>query len=83
MPSVYEHRLPNGLTLLFCRMPHLHAVHMGMFLKGGSLYENEQTQGVSHLLEHLCFRGIGELDHEALELLQCRFGTELHGATYP
>ena len=83
MPSVHEHHLPNGLTLLCCSLPHLHSVQFGLYLKGGSLYENEQTQGISHLLEHLCFRGLGELDHEQIGLLQSRMGTDLNGATYP
>lgn len=83
MPAVFEHQLPNGLTLIFSRQPHLHSFHMGLYLKGGSLYENEQTQGITHLLEHLCFRGVGGMDHEGLELFQCKLGTALEGATYP
>lgn len=83
MPAVFEHHLPNGMTLLFNRQLHLHGIRMGLFLKGGSLYEDEQTQGISHLLEHLCFRGVGDMDHEQLEHFQCRVGTALEGATYP
>lgn len=83
MSAVYEHHLPNGLTLLCCRQPHLHSVSFGLYLKGGSLYETEETQGVCHLLEHLCFRRLGELDHDKLSQLQCRMGAELCGATYP
>ncbi len=83
MASVHEHSLRNGMTVLACRQNHLHAMEFSLFLKGGTLYENKQNQGVCHLLEHLCFRGLGELDAAALNQLTARFGAELDGATYP
>ena len=83
MPAVHEHTLQNGMTLLCMRQQHLHSIHFGLYLKGGSLYENAQTQGMSHLLEHLCFRGLGGLTHEELNQVQSRMGSELFGATYP
>lgn len=83
MSAVREHHLPNGMTLMCCHQAHLHSVHFGLYLKGGSLYEMKQHQGICHLLEHLCFRGVGELDHEELNQLQGTMGAELYGATYP
>lgn len=82
MSAMHEHRLPNGMTLLCCRQAHLHAIEFGLYFKGGTLYENRQNQGVCHLLEHLCFRGLGDLDAEGLNRLMARFGAELDGATY-
>ena len=46
---------------------HLHGVCFGLYFKGGPVYETEESQGVSHLLEHLCFRGLGGLSHDALQ----------------
>ena len=83
MPAVFEHHLPNGLTLLISRQPQLHGIRMGLYLRGGSLYEDRETQGISHLLEHLCFRGIGPMDHDGLERFQSEVGMTLEGATYP
>lgn len=83
MSAMHEHRLPNGMTLLCSRQPHLHAMEFGLYFKGGSLYENKQNQGICHLLEHLCFRSLGGLDAEGLNRLMARFGAELDGATYP
>lgn len=83
MPAVHEHHLSNGMTLLCFHQPHLHGVDFGLYLKGGTLYENRQNQGVCHLLEHLCFRGLGGLTHLDLEQLQSRMGFDLEGATYP
>lgn len=83
MSAVHEHHFSNGMTLLCFHQPHLHGVHFGLYLKGGSLYENRQNQGVCHLLEHLCFRGLGGLSHLELEQMQSRMGFDLEGATYP
>ena len=83
MSAMQEHNLPNGMTLLCNRQPHLHAMEFGLYFKGGSLYENKQNQGICHLLEHLCFRGLGGLNAEELNRLMARFGAELDGATYP
>lgn len=83
MASVHEHHLTNGMTLLCCRQNQLHSLTFGLYFKGGALYEDKRTQGMCHLLEHLCFRGLGGLSHDELNLAQSRMGTELCGATYP
>ncbi|MGN0778654.1 MAG: M16 family metallopeptidase [Aristaeellaceae bacterium] len=83
MSAVHEYHLPNGMTMLVSRQQHLHAMEFSLFLKGGALYENRQTQGICHLLEHLCFRGLGQWDAEGLNRLMARFGAELDGSTYP
>lgn len=82
MAAIHEHHLPNGMTLLCFPQDHLHSIHMGLYLKGGTLYENRQNQGIGHLLEHLCFRSLGGLEHDALQLALNRMGAELNGVTY-
>lgn len=83
MSAIHEHQLQNGMTVLCSPQTHLHSMEFSLFLKGGSLYENRQNQGVCHLLEHLCFRGLGKWDAEGINRLMARFGAELDGATYP
>ena len=81
MSAIREHVLPNGMTILCWHQPYLHGLEMGLYLKGGSIYETEETQGVSHLLEHLCFRNLGGLDHETLQRTLNRFGADMEGMT--
>ena len=81
MSAIHEHVLPNGMTLLCWHQPYLRGLEMGLYLKGGSIYETEETQGISHLLEHLCFRGLGGLNHETLQRTLNRFGADLEGMT--
>ena len=81
MSAIREHVLNNGMTILCWHQPYLHGLEMGLYLKGGSIYETEETQGISHLLEHLCFRGLGGLNHEMLQRTLNRFGADLEGMT--
>jgi len=81
MSAIREHVLPNGMTILCWHQPYLHGLEMGLYLRGGSIYETEETQGISHLLEHLCFRGLGGLNHETLQRTLNRFGADLDGMT--
>ena len=81
MSAVREHVLSNGMTILCWHNPYLHGVEMGLYLRAGSIYETEETQGISHLLEHLCFRGLGDLNHETLQRTLNRFGADMEGMT--
>ena len=81
MSAVREHVLSNGMTILCWHNPYLHGVEMGLYLRAGTIYETEETQGVSHLLEHLCFRGLGDLNHETLQRTLNRFGADMEGMT--
>jgi len=49
--------LPNGLLVLTERMPHLRSVAMGVWLDAGARDETPETNGISHFLEHMVFKG--------------------------
>jgi len=49
--------LGNGLIVLTERMEHLRSVAMGVWVKSGSRYEAAETNGISHFVEHMLFKG--------------------------
>ena len=49
--------LPNGLIVLTERMDHLSSVAMGVWVKSGSRCEPAETNGISHFVEHMLFKG--------------------------
>lgn len=49
--------LDNGLRIITYPMPHTHSVSVCIYLGTGSRYESDAQAGISHFLEHLCFRG--------------------------
>ena len=50
-------RLPNGLLVLTEQMPHLRSVSMGVWIDAGSRDETPETNGISHFIEHMVFKG--------------------------
>ena len=49
--------LPNGLRVVTQPMPNARSVAVGLFVGVGSRREDEAHAGLSHLLEHLVFKG--------------------------
>jgi len=49
--------LPNGLTVLSEHMPGVRSVSFGAWVRAASLHEPVERMGVSHLLEHMVFKG--------------------------
>jgi len=49
--------LPNGLTVLSEFMPGVRSVAIGAWVRAASLHESRDRMGVSHLLEHMVFKG--------------------------
>ena len=49
--------LDNGLRILTSTMPHTPSVSVSFFIGTGSRYEKDPQAGISHFIEHLCFRG--------------------------
>src|SRR3954468_17194051 len=50
-------RFPNGLTVLSEHMPGVRSVAFGAWVRSASLHETPDVMGVSHLLEHMVFKG--------------------------
>jgi len=49
--------LENGLRLITAAMPQTRSVSIGFFIGTGSRYETDAQAGVSHFVEHVCFKG--------------------------
>ena len=50
-------KLPNGIEVITERIPHFKSVSIGVWIRAGSVNETRDINGVSHLLEHLFFKG--------------------------
>lgn len=55
--SVEVTRLPTGLTVVSDSMPHLQTTSLGVWVGSGSRDEKADEHGISHLLEHMAFKG--------------------------
>ncbi len=50
-------KLPSGLTIVTDSMPHLESASLGVWVGSGSRDEKPDEHGISHLLEHMAFKG--------------------------
>ena len=50
-------KLDNGLTLVYEQIPNVRSVAIGFWVACGSRNESPTEQGISHLLEHMLFKG--------------------------
>ncbi|HEY3308291.1 MAG TPA: pitrilysin family protein [Desulfuromonadaceae bacterium] len=57
MIKSFTQTLPNGLRVVCCEMPHLHAAELAVYLKVGGRNDPAGKEGISHFLEHILFRG--------------------------
>ena len=55
--SVEITTLPSGLRIATERMAHLETASLGVFVGAGSRHERASEHGLSHLLEHMAFKG--------------------------
>jgi predicted Zn-dependent peptidase len=55
--SVEVTRLPTGLIVVTDAMPHLETASLGVWVGSGSRDERPDEHGISHLLEHMAFKG--------------------------
>lgn len=63
-------------------MPHLHSVTVSLFVRVGSRHETPETNGLTHFLEHMLFRGCeGYSDSTALNAAMEDLGGTLDGYT--
>ena len=49
--------LLSGLTVVTDAMPHLETASLGVWVGSGSRVELPNEHGISHLLEHMAFKG--------------------------
>lgn len=53
----FKTTLDNGLRVVTAPMPHTRSVSVSVYIGAGSRYERPEQSGLSHLLEHMSFKG--------------------------
>ena len=49
--------LDNGVRVVTANMPQMKSVSFGIWFGAGGRFENKDNSGISHFLEHMCFKG--------------------------
>ncbi|MCB1506126.1 MAG: insulinase family protein [Hyphomicrobiaceae bacterium] len=73
--------LANGLRVVSHAMPHLETLSLGVWVAIGARHESETEHGISHLLEHMAFKGTAKRTAKAIAEEIETIGGELNAAT--
>jgi predicted Zn-dependent peptidase len=73
--------LDGGLVTLTEKLPGVRSVAIGVWVRTGSVYERREAMGVSHLLEHMVFKGTATRSAKDIALVLERLGGSLDAYT--
>ncbi|WP_029030448.1 M16 family metallopeptidase [Salinarimonas rosea] len=76
-----ETRLANGLVVVTEAMPHVATVALGVWIGAGARDEAEDEHGLSHLLEHMAFKGTARRSAQAIAEDIENVGGDINAAT--
>jgi predicted Zn-dependent peptidase len=73
--------LPNGLRAVVVPMAWRQTVALSVFIRTGSLHETRRQNGISHVVEHMAFKGTASRDCQRINLDAERLGAEVNAHT--
>ena len=73
--------LSNGMRVVTDRMAHLETTSLGVWVAAGARHETEAETGISHLLEHMAFKGTARRSARQIAEEIEAVGGELNAAT--
>jgi len=79
-----EHQLttlPSGVRVITERVPSVRSVALGFWIATGSAAERDSQAGISHLLEHMLFRGTERYGSEQIDQIFDAMGAEINAGT--
>jgi predicted Zn-dependent peptidase len=81
---IEEHRLTtlqSGVRVVTEAMPSVRSVSLGLWIGTGSRNESEDEAGLSHLIEHLLFKGSDKYSSLEIDQIFDAMGAELNAGT--
>ncbi len=74
-------RLANGVRVVTLALPYLESVHVSVFVRAGSQHETARQHGISHVVEHMAFKGTHARDCQRINLDAELLGAEVNAHT--
>jgi predicted Zn-dependent peptidase len=73
--------LANGVRVVAIREPHLETASASVFVRSGSQHESKRANGISHVVEHMAFKGTESRDCQQINLDAERLGADVNAHT--
>jgi predicted Zn-dependent peptidase len=80
-PDTFLTTLSNGVRVVAIRLPYLDSASVSVFVRTGSRNESARLNGISHVVEHMAFKGTHERSCQQINLDAERLGAEVNAHT--
>ncbi|MBO7402649.1 MAG: insulinase family protein [Lachnospiraceae bacterium] len=74
-------KLSNGITVVTEPLPFFRTASAGIYVNAGSAFENKSNQGISHLFEHMAFKGTATRTAAEIADETVRLGDDINAYT--
>ncbi len=74
-------KLDCGLQIISEHIPHFRSISLGFWIKVGSRNENKEINGITHLIEHLLFKGTKKRSYKDIAIAFDSMGAEFNAFT--
>ena len=78
---VKTEKLRNDIQLIYEEVPGTKSVSFGIFVKMGSALENKENNGISHVIEHMIFKGTSKYSVKEMADIMSDFGGNINAYT--
>lgn len=73
--------LPNGVRIVCEQIPYVRSAALGIWVLNGSRHEPEELSGISHLIEHMMFKGTERRSAEHIAIAMDALGGQVNAFT--
>jgi predicted Zn-dependent peptidase len=80
-PETTVTTLANGVRVVTIALPHIESACVSVFVRTGSGHESLKLNGISHVVEHMAFKGTQSRDCQKINLDAERLGAEVNAHT--
>ena len=81
MPDPLTHTLPNGIRVVALPQPALATATVAVFVRSGSAHEPKLHNGISHVVEHMLFKGTTTRDARRINVDAEALGADVNAHT--
>lgn len=79
--TIYKDTLPNGVRVIMQELPDAYSVTTSIWAGTGSAYEAADEGGLSHVLEHMLFKGTSRRNYQQIAQLLEDVGGQMNAFT--
>ncbi len=76
-----EEKLDSGIPVVCEQVPDFHSVTVGIWVRAGSVTETNEENGLSHLIEHMLFKGTEKRSAKQIAMEMDNMGGQMNAFT--